>query len=367
MEKSLYFEYVEKYFPQLVVAFVEKLNDSNRPLSYMFRQLLTPRFSVDGRWATITGSYTRVAAEVVAMDSPLPLIKRDAIEVQNGFVPKLGLKLFLNEKQMSDIDAMLGNGTAIDQVVNVIFEDTPKVIEGIYERIEYMFLLGLSTGVALATNAEGNNSVGTRIKYGFKTENQKGVSVVWHNNPTTCKPFDDIKKIMDKADEDGNTIIRVYADDQWIDDACASEQVRSYFAFALAGTTVANANTIPVLDREQLNTVLERKYGITLVRVNRSVRTETNGVQKSTKPWKAGSATFVCDEQLGDLVWTNLAESTRPVNGVTYQTAADFILVSKYSVNEPALREFTASQARVVPVISNVDRIYTLDSTIVQA
>lgn len=365
MEKSIYFQYINKYFPQLVLAIVEKLNDTNRPLSYMFRTLLNPTFSVDGRWSTITGNYTRVAADVVAMDSPLPLIKRDSVEAASGFIPKMGLKLALNEKQMSDIDAMLAIGTPINQVIRVIFEDTPKVVEAIYERIEYMLLLGLSTGAALATDSEGNRAVGTRINYGFKTENKFGVSVLWNGNASTCKPFNDIKKVMDKAEADGNTIIRVYADDKWIDDACASEQVRNYYAFAL-NSTVTSAANVPVLDREQLYAIMLRKYNIEVVRVNRSVRTEKNGVQTSVKPWKQGSATFVCDEMVGDLVWTNLAEMSRRVEGVSYETANDFILVSKYRENDP-LREYTASQARVVPVISNVDRIYTLDSTTVQA
>lgn len=365
MEKSLYFQYVQKYFPQLVLAIVNKLNDSNRPLTYLFRDLLRTRYSVDGRWATITGNYTRVAADVVAMDSPLPLIKRDSLEQASGFIPKMGLKLFLNEKQMSDIEAMLANGTPVEQVVRVIFEDTPKVIEAIYERIEYMFLLGLSTGAALATDAEGNRAVGTRLNFGFKTENTFGVKTLWANNASTATPFDDIKKVMDKAEEDGNTIIRVFADDKWIDDACASEQVRNYYAFAL-NSTVTNAANVPILDRDQLAAILMRKYGIGITRVNRSIRTEKNGVQTSKKPWKSGSATFVCDEQVGDLVWTNLAEMSHPVAGVSYETADNYILVSKYRDNDP-LREYTSSQARVVPVISNVDRIYTLDSTTVQA
>lgn len=74
MEKSLYFEYVRKYFPKLILSIVEKLNDANQTqLSYMFKQLLSTEYSVDGRWESLVGQYTRVAADVVAMDSPLPL------------------------------------------------------------------------------------------------------------------------------------------------------------------------------------------------------------------------------------------------------------------------------------------------------
>lgn len=75
---------------------------------------------------------------------------------------------------------------------------------------------------------------------------------------------------------------------------------------------------------------------------------------------------FTCDEKLGSLVWTNTAEVTRRVAGVEYQVADEFILLSKYSKNDP-LREFTSSQAMVVPIINNVDRIYTLDSKTIQA
>lgn len=364
MEQSFFAEYIKKYFPALVAQVVTKLNDTNRPLSYLYQQFLSPTYSVDGRWSSLTGNYTRVSADVVAMDSPLPLIARDSIMVQTGFIPKLGIALSLNEKQMSDIDTMIALNQPEVQVARAIFEDTTKVIEAIYERLEFMFLLGLSTGVA---TADANNNVGTetRVNFGFKKENKFGAKVVWNGNASTATPLSDIKRVMDKAEEDGNTIVRVFADDAWIDAACASEEVRAYFAFALNGTSVANTANVPILDRTQLEQILSRKYNVSLTRVNRSVRTEKNGKQTSVKPWKTGSATFVCDENVGDLVWTNTAEASRPVNGVDYQTANDFILVSKYRKNDP-VREFTSSQARVVPVITNVDRIYTLDSTEVQ-
>ena len=34
MEKSIYFEYTKKFFPNLVLSVVEKLNDSNNRLTY---------------------------------------------------------------------------------------------------------------------------------------------------------------------------------------------------------------------------------------------------------------------------------------------------------------------------------------------
>lgn len=97
------------------------------------------------------------------------------------------------------------------------------------------------------------------------------------------------------------------------------------------------------------------------------MKTEKNGKQTVERPWAEGTIVFVCDNQVGSLVWTRTAEMNHPVAGVTYQTADNYILVSKYRENRPALREYTSSQARVVPVIANPDRIYTLNIKTVQA
>ena len=111
MEKSLYFEIVQKYFPQLVTSIVERLNEKRTAqLPYLFKERLIPSFSADGRWASVLAEYNRVAADVVALDSELPLKSRDAIETASGDIPKLGMKLYLTEKQMKDIDAMIAQG-----------------------------------------------------------------------------------------------------------------------------------------------------------------------------------------------------------------------------------------------------------------
>ena len=80
MEKSFYFEYAQKFFPQLVLSIVEKINERNKTKqTYMYKNLLNPDFSADGKWASILADYSRVAADVVSLDSELPLKKRDSL------------------------------------------------------------------------------------------------------------------------------------------------------------------------------------------------------------------------------------------------------------------------------------------------
>ena len=354
MEQSLYAQYVKKYFPNLVTEIVEKLNDKRGALTYLYRERLTPIYSNDGRWASVLAEYTRVAADVVALDSELPLKSRDSLSTASGDIPKMGMKLYLTEKQMKDIDAMIAQNIPTARIIQRIFSDTPRCIEGCYERIEDIFLSELSTGIGLSEN---NNGTGVRIDVGYYEANKFNAAAAWSGADST--PLDDIQKIVDKAIADGNTITDVWADDTALQALYKNSQVRGQFAFINGvGTT---AKGVPVLNLTQVGQILLAQYGITLHRVARKVKTEINGKKNSHSPWQQGMVVFTCDQTLGSLVWTDVAEVTRPVNNVDYQTADEFILVSKYSTNDP-LREFTSSQAMVIPVLNNVDRIYTLNS-----
>lgn len=362
MEQSLFFQYVQKYFPQLVISIVEKLNDkAQNTLPYLYKDLLGVEFSVDGRWESIYGEYNRVAADVVAMDSPLPLKKRDSAARANGNLPKLGMELFLNEKQMSDIDAMIAQGIDMKTIVQKIFEDTPRVISGIYERLEYMFLEGLSTGLTLADT--DNVGTGVRVDYGYLDSHKFGVPTEWAGNVAKATAISDIDRVIAKATEDGNRIVKAYADRYWFDEFAKNQQAREQYAF-IQGFVGQN---IPNLTKEQVSATFQNKYGFSVELVDRAIKTEKNGKQTVNRPWAEGTIVFVCDTQVGSLVWTRPAEMNHPVAGVSYQTADNYILVSKYRENRPALREYTTSQARVLPVISNPDRIYTLNIKTVQA
>lgn len=364
MEKSLYYQYVAKYFPTLVTSIVERLNEKRQQTgNYLFKQRLEPAFSADGRWASILAEYSRVAADVVSLDSELPLKSRDAIETAQGNIPKIGMKLYLTEKQMKDLDAMIAQNQPINRILDKMFDDVPRVIEGVWERNEDIFLSELSTGVGIS---ERNNGTGVRIDVGFLDANKFGTKgVAWASDVNDSTPLDDIQLIFDKALDDNNVITDVWADDAALLPLYKSAQARGQFAFN-AGVSAVSGSNIPVLDFDKMAQVFRTKWDVNLHRVARKIKTEINGKKQNHSPWKAGTLAFTCDEMLGSLVWTTCAEQTRPVAGVEYQNADEYILCSKYSTNDP-LREFTSSQAMCIPVIDNVDRIYTLDSTLQQA
>lgn len=361
MNKSLYYDYTHKNFPALVTQIVETINEKRQQaLPYYYRDLLEPTFSADGRWSSVLAEYTRVAADIVSLDSELPLKSRDAISTAQGDIPKMGAKMYLTEKQMKDIDAMVAMNYPFPMIANKIFEDTPRVIEAVYERIEDIFLSELSTGVGLS---QANNGTGVRIDVGYMADHKFGVGVLW-SDVDNALPLDDIQQIIDKSIDDQNVITDMWLDDYALQKLYKNKQVRAQFAFD-GGIAMQAGAVAPVLDFDKVSQVMQTKFGVNVHRVARKIKTETNGKKQNHSPWQEGMVVFTCDAVLGNLVWSTVAEATRPVENVQYQTADNFILVSKYSLVDP-LREFTSSQAMVLPVINNVDRIYTLDAKQVQ-
>lgn len=359
MEQSLFIEWVKKFFPGITVSVVERLNDSKNQPGYLHRQLLKKDYSVTGKWESINAANTLVMADVVAMDSSLPLKKRDSYGRASGDIPKMGMKLYLNERQLTDLQTLIAQGGTDKQILAKLFADVPKAVGGIYERNEEIFLQGLSSGVALVEDTE-NVGIGVRLDYGIPSANKFGVGTIWSN--AAAKPFDDIQKGLSAASAAGNSVGVVYMDRTTFNNLAATTQAKELFAF---NSNFVGSN-IPAASLAQMNQFTSARYNFSIVVIDRSVRYEKNGVQTVKKPWTAGMVALAPAGNLGSLVYARLAEQNSPVGGVTYQTVDDFILVSKYRKNDP-LAEYTSSQARVVPVLSNTDQIYLIDSKTVQA
>ncbi len=366
MEQSLFIKWIDKYFKGIVVKTTETLNGKNneQALTYMFKTMLRKEYSVTGKWDSISLLNTRVSADYVAMDSSLPLKRRDSIAKASGDIAKSGMELWLNEKQLTDIDTMIAQRVNDTDIIAKLFQDTPKVISGIYELMEKTFLEGLSTGVAALDDAD-NVGTGVRLDYGYLTANKFGVSKLWDD--VTATPLTDIRAALQKAKTDGNTIAHVYMDDVTFDNFAKTTQVKEYFAFSIG--FVGNSGLVPAPTLEKINAALnaDNRYKFQITIVDRKVINERNGVRTVVTPWDEGKVILTTSPQVGVLAWARLAEQNHPVEGVSYQTADDYILVSKYRQNKPSLAEFTTSQARVVPVICNVEQIYQIDSKLVGA
>lgn len=363
MEQSLFIDEVKKYFPGIAARVIARLNDVTNPAtpSYLHRQMLRKKLSTNMKWESLSVNGTIVAADVIAMDSSIPLKKRDSIARGSGDIPKLGLELALRERELTDLDYLAQQTGMQQEFLSRLFSDTGKVIQGPYETLEYMFLLGLSSGITVIADTN-NVGAGIRIDYGYLAANSFGVPVLWSNTAST--PLSDISnRMIDKATADGNSINLILIDKLTFNRISATAEARNMYANG-SGFFGASA---PVPTLAQLNQAAQDRYGFVFKIIDRTVRFEKNGVQTSLKPWTVGSVIGLASNQVGTLTYGTLAEMNHPVAGVNYTTVDDFILVSKFRMNRPSLAEFTNSQALVLPVIDGVDAIYKMDSTTVVA
>lgn len=358
MLQTLFVDYVKKYFASLAKTFTQKINDKKEEPTYLHKSMLRKEFSTDLKWDSTSVNSSIVAADVVAMDSPLPLKKRDSFSKASGDLPKIGMKLFKGEKLISDVNIMVAKGTAEAQIVQKIFEDLPRCQKGVYEQLEFCFLQGLSDGVTLVPE-EGNTGIGIRVDYGYKEENKFGVSKKW--GTTGYTPLSDIANtVLEKVAEDGNTISVVAIGKNAYENFRKSDEAKmlaaNYNNFIITDKTL-----LPIPTKATFDAAIEAEYGFRFMVIDRNVMFEKNGIRTSKKPFDANKLIFLTSTEVGRLVYGTLAEETNPVAGVQYQKADGFILLSKFSKNDP-LREFTSSQAIALPVIDNVDSIYVMDT-----
>lgn len=353
MKESLFVKYTS-WLSAIILGVVTKINGGKTELTYLHKTMLTEELSTDLKWATLTVNSTIVAADIVAMDSPLPLKKRDAIGTANGEITKLGMKKKLTEKQLSDIDTLVAKKVENKVIIEKIFNDAVSCTMGIYEKMEYVFLNALSTGIALIED-DTNVGTGVRIDYGYSDANKFGVVKVWSD--ATSKPLDDIQRVIKEARSKGVSLKFMMMDQNTFDNLAANDQTRQYFAFSQNFV----GSSVPVPDQEQVNMMLQKRYKLTIVIVDRTVITERDGARTVQTPWEANKVIFLETQKVGRLVYGILAEETRQSKAATYAKAGKYILLKKWSEEEP-FSEHTSSQALAIPVIDAVDSIYLLDS-----
>ena len=352
MKESLFVELVGKWFSAITRKITETINGKKEAPKYLHTEMLSPEYSADMKWGgeSIDGSI--VAADVVTMDASLPLKKRDSFGSASGDIPKLGMKLAKGEKLISDMQIMTARGASESQIVDKLFADTPRCANGVKERLEGLFLEALSTGQMLV-DEEKNTGTGVRADFKYLDKNKYGASIKWGLPGYT--PMSDIARVIEGASDTISFILLCKKAFNLIRTSDEGKELSANFR----GLIITNDAKLPVPTPSQFNDAVSDEYGFKFKIVERTIKTEKNGMRVDTKPFNENNLVFLTSEKVGRLVYSSLAEETHPVAGVAYEKVDGYILMSKYSKNDP-LEEFTTSQALALPVIDNVGSIYLL-------
>lgn len=357
MRASLFHEYVARFFPRLQ-TFIEKVNGKrNGQLTYLHKDtnILHKEYSPDNKWESGNVDSRYVAADFVAMDSELPIKARDSIVSANGKIPKSGLMKILKESDINAIHVMEAQGATMQRIAARLANDSVACNTGLDEKNEYNFLFALSNGY-VAVKDEDKPDALMRLTFNYLPSHCFGVE---KKGELT---LDDIKRVISKADEDGNTIIQIWIAKSAYDLLRQTRGARELVA-GYEGRTYTDDTKLPVPTASKFNEAFaDDNNGVTFRVIDRSVLLEANGKKTSVKPWNKDKLIFACDTMIGAFVYGQLAEMRNPVQGVDYQVIDDYKLISKYSVTNP-LREMTSGQQIAIPVIENVDQLYSLDKS----
>ena len=355
---SLFAAYVDKFFKGFVGKFTELWNGKKEEQTYLYTSMLSEEYTPDLTWNTTSLNNSIVAADVVAMDSPLPLKKRGSLSRASGEVAKLGIKKSLKEKEISDIMVMQSKGQQEADIARRILNNVPKVIGGIHTRVEIMFEQALSSGQVLVAD-DSMEGLGIRVDFGYKEGNTFHAKVAAWDDAENALPLDDIRQMFDAAAANSDSINDVYLSEMYFNYMRKCVDVKELVATA-NNQVIISAATLPMPNRQKTLDALSDEFGATFHVVNNSYRVEAkDGTQTTVKPWVQGNVVGVPSARVGRLVYGTLAEDMNRVAGVTYQKSG-YMLVSEYSHNEPSLEEFTAAQALAMPVIDDGEHIYVL-------
>lgn len=369
MEASIFSQFLDQIWSKLQLFITEKTNGNKRDLTYLHKQRLVPVYSPTQQWEGTSANTKAIAADMVALDSPLPIKSRGSVSKSNGKLPKIGMTKKMNESDINAVNIMNAELTMMPegsdrfvqrrrQIFSKLLDDVNACSVGIDERNEMNYLVGLSEGVVLIPDEENPNSgLGLRMNYGYKESNIFGV-----NDPEEITG-DDIQNVLNKADANGDSPALAMISKSFLDRIRRTRWARQLAADYKEQIYTDNS-ALPVPTVKTFSDAWENEYGMPLMVVDRSVVIEKNGVGRPYKPFNPNRIVFLPNADTdGSLVYGTLAEATNPVDGVNYSTIDDYKLISKYRITDPALAEITKGQALVLPVIEDADSIYVLDAS----
>lgn len=296
-----------------------------------------------------------IAADYVAIDSPVPLKSRDRISVASGKLPKIGMKKHLKESEILSLRIMESQGGQVAEIRRKLAQDPVACSVGVDERNEYALLYGLSNGF-VAVRDDDNPKELLRIRYNYLEDNKLGIA-----NKSVGLTVDDLKAAIDRASNDGNSIIQFWIAKTTFDALKKTDSAKELVA-TYNGQIYDSTTKLPTPTSSKFQEAFTDETGVTFRIINRTVRLEEDGVRRSVKPWNKNMVIGVCNQMIGAFVYGQVVEATNRVNGVVYQQI-DYKLISQYSITDP-LMETTAIQAYCLPVIEDVDTIYQIDVTV---
>lgn len=247
-----------------------------------------------------------------------------------------------------------------DELIKTMWGNVQTVVESVEAKIDYIFLKALFNKGVCTFDADDNPEGGVRgsIDFNMPAENKGATSATaWtKENKTNVDCLEDIQQVVELA-QDKVTFDRILAAPATVSYMLRTAKVRQ----ALFGSD-KSARTATIRD---LNDYLAAAGWPQIETVRRQVRVQKpDGKRVATTPLNPANLVFIPAGKLGVIKNAWADSELKPEPGVAYSNYGR-IRVSQWGAGEVQGSngvEFTKAQAYALPVITEINGIYNLNT-----
>lgn len=310
----------------------------------------------------LIGQYNiTVAAPTIGDNSKEAILGTEGLETMKERILNHAITKPMTIQEYRKILGLLDSKSIADkakteQLIKLQMGDVTNVVNAVLAKIDLIFLEALSSEGKVTLNDENNPEGGVRgvIDYNQPAENIASATKDWTDgNIDTVDCFEDIQAIIDAA-QDKVAFGKVLCAPSLISYMCRSKKIKQ-----LIWGSDKSAKMVQLND---LNEYMQQNDFPVFETIRRQVRIQ-NGLSRAPySPWNAKNMVFVPDGKLGVIknAWAN--NEIKPEAGVAYSNYGR-IRVSQWGVGETQGSngvEFTKAESFALPVITEMNGIYTL-------
>ncbi len=312
------------------------------------------------KWETLVGEKgAPVVADVISFDSSAPQKTREVVSKLSGDIPKTALKRGMNESDYNEYKQLERDAQGDAQqmeVLNLAFKDEDFVYNGVRGRFEW-WCMQLMSKAGFHLTAKNNNGIVTAefVGCGMPSTNKKVAGYDWAN-AANADGLQDIDDVVVAASAEGVTIKYVIM--HTADFALLKKQKSTIEKIK----AWVNQTSKIVITKKVINEYLsEQEIPVQIITVSPAVRIEDkNHKRKTINPWERKRICFLEDLNVGDIQHGPIAaEASESIKKKAIMVKKDFILISKFSTEEP-FKEWTKAEANAFPVVNDPDAMFIL-------
>ena len=310
----------------------------------------------------LIGQYNlTIAAPTIGDNSKEAIIGTEGLETLKENILNHALTLPMTiqnyRKVLQILDSKsLPDKVKTEQLVNLMWGNVQTVVKGVLGKLDMIFLGALSNEGKFTLDDTTNPEGGVRgsVSFNQPAENIASATTQWtKDNLDTVDCFEDIQAIIDAAQ---NKVVfgKVLLAPSKISYMCRSKKIKQM----IWGTD----KSAKIVQLKDINAYMQENSYPIFEPLRRQVMIQ-NGTQRTPyTPWNEKNIVFIPDGKLGTVknAWAN--SELKPENGVAYSNYGR-IRVSQWGVGETQGSngvEFTKAEVLALPVITEMNGIYTL-------